>query len=232
LHCIEAADSAADASWENINAIDDLAQEILLTEDKLTLAALQGNAAAGGVFLALAADRVIARSAVVLNPHYRNMGNLYGSEFWTYLLPRRLGAERAQVLMHTRLPLGAAEALELGLIDGHYGPERAAFERAVDCAADDLAEERAFAARLAAKRARREQDEAQRPLSSYRAAELEQMRLNFYGFDPSYHIARHRFVCRTPHAWTPLHLAKHRRRAGLAAELTGLQSSVLNTATP
>jgi putative two-component system hydrogenase maturation factor HypX/HoxX len=37
------------------------------------------------------------------------------------------------------------------------------------------------------------------------------MRMNFYGFDPSYHIARHRFVHRTPHAWTPLHLAVHRR---------------------
>jgi putative two-component system hydrogenase maturation factor HypX/HoxX len=37
------------------------------------------------------------------------------------------------------------------------------------------------------------------------------MRMNFYGFDPSYHIARHRFVHRTPLAWTPLHLAAHRR---------------------
>lgn len=232
LHCIEAADSPADASWENINAIDDLAQEILLTDDKLTLAAMQGNAAAGGVFLALATDRVIARGAVVLNPHYRNMGNLYGSEFWTYLLPRRLGAERARALMQARLPLGAAEALELGLIDGYCGPERAAFELALDRAADDLADAGAFAARLAAKRSRREQDEAQRPLSSYRAAELEQMRLNFYGFDPSYHIARHRFVCRTPHAWTPLHLAKHRRTGAIAAELRRTKSQLLSTAEP
>ena len=49
------------------------------------------------------------------------------------------------------------------------------------------------------------------PLADYRAEELERMRMNFYGFDPSYHIARHRFVYRTPHAWTPLHLARHRR---------------------
>ncbi len=52
-----------------------------------------------------------------------------------------------------------------------------------------------------------------RPLADYRAEELERMRMNFYGFDPSYHIARHRFVYRTPHAWTPLHLARHRRTA-------------------
>ncbi len=50
-----------------------------------------------------------------------------------------------------------------------------------------------------------------RPLADYRADELARMRMNFYGFDPSYHIARHRFVHRTPHAWTPLHLARHRR---------------------
>jgi len=35
--------------------------------------------------------------------------------------------------------------------------------------------------------------------------------MNFYGFDPSYHVARYRLVQRTPHAWTPLYLARHRR---------------------
>jgi hypothetical protein len=38
------------------------------------------------------------------------------------------------------------------------------------------------------------------------------MKLNFYGFDPSYHVARYHFVHRLPHAWTPLHLARHRRQ--------------------
>ena len=68
-----------------------------------------------------------------------------------------------------------------------------------------------FTQALAEKRAVRERDERARPLAVYRADELERMRLNFYGFDPSYHVARHRFVHRTPHAWTPLHLAQHRR---------------------
>ncbi len=67
-----------------------LREEILATDTQLTIAALRGNAAAGGVFLALAADTVLARRGIVLNPHYRNMGNLYGSEYWTYLLPKRL----------------------------------------------------------------------------------------------------------------------------------------------
>jgi putative two-component system hydrogenase maturation factor HypX/HoxX len=36
------------------------------------------------------------------------------------------------------------------------------------------------------------------------------MQRNFYGFDPSYHVARHHFVRKTPHSWTPRHLAVHR----------------------
>jgi len=214
LHCIEAAASAADASWENINAIDDLAQDILCTDTHLTIAALQGNAAAGGVFLALAADLVLAHSGVVLNPHYRNMGNLYGSEYWTYLLPSRIGAERAQALMAGRLPIGAAEAQSLGLVDAHAGPDMAAFRALVESRAATLAAEESFARELAEKRARRARDEYVHPLSDYRSAELERMRLNFYGFDPSYHVARYRFVHRAPAAWTPLHLARHRQLGG------------------
>jgi putative two-component system hydrogenase maturation factor HypX/HoxX len=217
LHCIEAAESPADASWANINAIDDLARDILTTDTHLTIAALQGNAAAGGVFLALAADSVLARSGVVLNPHYRSMGNLYGSEYWTYLLPRRVGTEQACAIMARRLPLGAPEAAALGLIDAHAGPDEISFRALVDVHAAGLAEGDRFTLALAEKRTRRARDERMRALADYRADELERMRMNFYGFDPSYHIARHRFVHRTPHAWTPLHLARH-RRIGFAAE--------------
>ncbi len=211
LHCIEAAASPADASWSNINAIDDLARDILTTDTHLTIAALQGNAAAGGVFLALAADQVLARTGIVLNPHYRNMGNLYGSEYWTYLLPRRVGAAQADAIMARRLPLGAREAHAVGLIDAHAGPDAAEFRALVDAHAAALVHDDRRTQVLAEKRAARARDEHARPLADYRAAELERMRLNFYGFDPSYHIARHRFVHRTPHAWTPLHLARHRQ---------------------
>jgi putative two-component system hydrogenase maturation factor HypX/HoxX len=211
LHCIEAAESPADASWDNINCIDDLARDILLTDTHLTIAALQGSAAAGGVFLALATDRVLARTGIVLNPHYRNMGNLYGSEYWTYLLPRRVGAVEAQALMASRLPLGVAEAQARGLLDGQAGPDAAAFVAFVAAYAAELAVGKQFTHSLIKKRQRRELDERIRPLTEYRRDELERMRMNFYGFDPSYHIARHRFVCRTPQSWTPLHLAQHRR---------------------
>jgi putative two-component system protein, hydrogenase maturation factor HypX/HoxX len=215
LHCIEAADSPADASWANINGIDDLARDILLTDTHLTIAALQGSAAAGGVFLALAADRVLARDGIILNPHYRNMGNLYGSEYWSYLLPRRVGAAQAQAIMASRLPLGVPEARSLGLIDDHAGPERSKFHTLIEEQARGLAAEGRFERFLAQKRVRRAADEEVRSLADYRGEELAQMHMNFYGFDPSYHIARHRFVYRTPHAWTPLHLARHRRNAVL-----------------
>ncbi len=99
LNVIEAADSAADESWRNIQAIDDVAERILRLDGKLTVAALRGNAGAGGAFLALAADRVWVRPGIVLNFHYRNMGNLYGSEFWTYTLPRRVGPTAAARLL-------------------------------------------------------------------------------------------------------------------------------------
>jgi len=213
LNLIEAADQPADESWRNIEAMNDLVREIVLTPGQLTVAALQGNAGAGGVFLALAADEVVARDGVILNPHYKSMGNLYGSEYWTYLLPRRVGAERAGAITANRLPVGVAEASRLGLVDGHFGATPAAFVARVMERAHALAGDPGFGDRLTAKAARRAADEAHAPLERYRSQEMERMRLNFYGFDPSYHVARQHFVVKRPYARTPLHLARHRRLA-------------------
>ena len=99
LNVIQAAADPAAESWRNINAIDDLVHAILTNTGQLTVAALAGNAAAGGLMLALAADQVWCRSGAVLNPHYRLMG-LHGSEYWTYTLPRRVGAAEAARLTH------------------------------------------------------------------------------------------------------------------------------------
>ena len=59
LNVIEAAESPAEESWRNINAMDDLVEAILTSTGQLTVAALAGNAAAGGLMLALAADQVL-----------------------------------------------------------------------------------------------------------------------------------------------------------------------------
>lgn len=208
LNTIEAAESPSDESWANINAIDDLAEAILRCPTQLTVAALAGNAGAGGCFLARAADLVWVRDGVMLNPHYKNMGNLYGSEFWTYLLPPRLGEAGARDIMRHRLPMTAQEAVRLGFYDACLpGPGFA-----VDVArrAAELAAAEDFSSRLAAKQARRQADEAVKPLAAYRAEELAEMRRNFYGFDPSYHVARYHFVSHSQHSWTPRHLARHR----------------------
>jgi putative two-component system hydrogenase maturation factor HypX/HoxX len=216
LNLIEAAPSPADESWRNINAIDDLARAIIETDTHLTVAAMRGNAGAGGVFLALAADHIWAREGVILNPHYRNMGNLYGSEYWTYLLPRRAG-QAAESIMRSRLPVSAPQAQALGLVDACLGGDVAAFERAVAERARELAQAPDLERQLLAKRERRASDEAQRPLAAYREHELIQMRRNFYGFDPSYHVARAHFVRKLPLAWTPRHLALHRGPASPSA---------------
>ncbi|WP_341892096.1 hydrogenase maturation protein [Variovorax sp. YR752] len=219
LHDIEAAaqdagDSAADASWRNINAIDDVVLELLTLTDRLTVALMRGNAGAGGCWLGFAADIVWAHGGVVLNPHYKNMGNLYGSEYWTCTLPRRVGAARAaevsQRVMQGRLPLSAAEAVSLGLVDAVLNAGSDGLPQAAQTRALALAAAHNHAERIATKQRARAEDEAHQALAAYRDQELQQMHRNFYGFDPSYHVARHHFVTRKPHAWTPRHLATHR----------------------
>lgn len=214
LGMIESADSAADESWRNINAMNDLVREIIETDDRLVIAAVTGNAGAGGVFLSLAADEVWMRDGVILNPHYKDMGNLYGSEYWTYLLPARIGEDRARIVTQARLPMGVDEALELGLATRRLPSEVEAADRELHRAAAELASSPDLAERIAAKRARRARDEAEKPLAAYREEELRWMRRNFYGFDPSYHVARYNFIRKTPKSRTPVTLAIHRAGGG------------------
>jgi len=210
LGMIEAADSPADESWRNINAMNDLARDIITTAGRLVVSVLQGGAGAGGVFLALACDEVWARDGVVLNPHYKDMGNLYGSEYWTYSLPRRVSAENALRLVQARLPMGVVEGRRLGLIDRVLPAAAVRDSRAIAEVALRLANGPDFEQRLLEKQRRRELEEAAKPLETYRAEELERMRLNFYGFDPSYHVARYNFIHKIPKSRTPATIARHR----------------------
>ena len=190
---------------------DDLAQAIIETQNAITVAALGGNAGAGGVFLARAADYVWAHEDVVLNPHYKDMGNLYGSEFWTYLLPRVCGRDQAEAITAARLPMGVREAQKLGLVDDVLTVRRDGFRTDVIERAAGLARSPSLAAQLEDKSQRREADEAACPLAAYRQDELEHMHSNFFGFDPSYHVARYNFVYKVPRSHTPLTIARHRR---------------------
>jgi putative two-component system hydrogenase maturation factor HypX/HoxX len=112
--------------------------------------------------------------------------------------------------MEHRLPVSACRAAELGLVDAVFGDSAAEFVATVRLRAAALAARPDLPALLRAKRLQRAHDEASKPLAAYREEELERMRRNFYGFDPSYHIARSNFVRRVAPSWTPRHLAIHR----------------------
>jgi putative two-component system hydrogenase maturation factor HypX/HoxX len=191
LNVIEAADEPAEESWSNINAMNDLVREILATNSHVVVSALAGNAGAGGVPLALAADEVCARAGVVLNPHYKGM-ELFGSEYWTYLFPRRVGAEMAAELTETCLPISARRAKATGLIDEVFECDTASFRDQVKQYAEAIAHGDDFDDRIRCKRASRRHDERIRPLDGYRYEELARMRHDFSG--AGYARARKAFV--------------------------------------
>ncbi|WP_327731927.1 enoyl-CoA hydratase-related protein [Streptomyces sp. NBC_00487] len=224
LNVIEAAADPAAESWANINAIDDLVEAVLTTTDRLVVAAVAGNAAAGGVMLALAADEVWCRSGAVLNPHYRLMG-LYGSEYWTYTLPRRVGPATAERLMREALPVSSASALRLGLVDRvlDCGPD--AFAREAAGLAARLASLPATANRVAAKKTELDRLESTTPPAGFREEELARMRRTFDDADAPYHALRRSFVHKRRPPRTPPHLASapvaHLARTPSVADVTG-----------
>ncbi|MCS7285137.1 MAG: hydrogenase maturation protein, partial [Hydrogenobacter thermophilus] len=148
---------------------------------------------------------------VVLNPHYKNIGNLYGSEFWTYTLPKRVGWEKGREIMENRMPISSLKAYQIGLIDGVFGKTPEEFRDKLRRWLGDFLNSLGYEEFIKRKREERRKDELEKPLSAYREEELERMKLNFYGFDTSYHIARYYFVRRILPFRTPPYLALHRR---------------------
>jgi len=204
LNVIEAADDPGAESWRNLHAINDVVREIVETDSHLVVSALAGDAAAGGVPFALAADRVVAREDVVLNPYYRHMGGLYGSEYWTYLLPRRVGAEMSARLTGPPFTaLGARRAVEIGLVDSAFGADLAGFHHRTRRLAEALASHPRLGSRLEDKRRARTRDEQIKPLQAYRREEMARSHESFFGPDRSYHEARRRFALKYPACSAP-----------------------------
>ncbi|MFH9012036.1 hydrogenase maturation protein [Streptomyces sp. NPDC017943] len=197
LNVIEAAGDPAGESWANLTALNDLAEAVLRTTDRLVVSALAGNAAAGGLMLALAADEVWCRTGGVLNPHYRTMG-LYGSEFWTYSLPRRVGAETAERLTSQALPVSAVLAERMGLVDRLVPVAAEEFTAEVERLAAGTVSDGDLARRITAKATARHADELHRPLAEYRRAELARMRAVFFDPQAPYHALRSAFVRKVP----------------------------------
>jgi enoyl-CoA hydratase len=112
----------------------------LLIEDspKPFLAAINGYALGGGLELALACDLRFAATTAKLGLPEVSLGILpgYGG---TQRLPRLVGSGRALQMILTGDPIGADDALRIGLVNGVFAPEQL------------LAETRKVAARIVAR---------------------------------------------------------------------------------
>src|SRR5207248_7669488 len=109
--------------------------------------------------------------------------------------PRRVGSDVAARLTSAPFtPLGAREAARIGLLDDVFGTNLAGFHAQTRALAERLASAPDLPRRLEEKRRRREHDERIKPLEAYRRQELAGSYECFFGRDPSYHLARRRFV--------------------------------------
>jgi putative two-component system protein, hydrogenase maturation factor HypX/HoxX len=105
-----------------------------------------------------------------------------------------VGQKRALELTLSCLPMGTRAAREMGFLDDAFDEDAGAFVAELRERARRLAKDPEFRLMLRQKHERRLDDEQVKPLASYRAEELAQMRVNFFGPDPAYHEARRRFV--------------------------------------
>jgi hypothetical protein len=85
-------------------------------------------------------------------------------------------------------------SVNIGFLDEVFGEDARSFEAEARDRAKLLAANPEFRALLRKKHEGRIEDESVKPLARYRAEELERMKVNFFGADPSYHEARRRFV--------------------------------------
>jgi putative two-component system protein, hydrogenase maturation factor HypX/HoxX len=220
LAAIEAAPDPVAESWRNINAINDLVLEVLTCTTHLTVSAVQGNAGAGGAVFALACDHVAARSGRIFNLHYKMMG-LRGSEYWTYLLPRRIGTEAALRLTESCLPISAESALEIGLVDVLIDARGPAFMARLAACLNDWCEPTTLAGLLQSKRVTLPDAAV---LQQHRLDELARMRMDFNG--AAYSAARKAFVFKQVPTVTPSHLAPHRQLEAVRPVCSGTRMSI------
>jgi putative two-component system hydrogenase maturation factor HypX/HoxX len=139
---------------------------------------------------------------------------LFGSEYWTYTLPRRVGRYQAERLTSDCLPIGSAEAVSYGLADAALPRDPAAFDAAVAEYAHRLAGRDGHSAAVDQKRQQRESDERRKPLEAYRAEELAEMSRDLFADRNGFAAARRAFVTKQKPSFTPHRIALHRPAAG------------------
>lgn len=212
LNVIEAAPDPAAESWANINAIDDVVLLVLQDFAALgitTISAVRGNAAAGGVALAICADYVIAGEEIVMNPAYRALG-LFGSEYNTITYHGKVGHDTAHHLLRDMLPISAQKAKDIGLVDvvlPGYGED---LGTAIHVHVSNLIFTNQSVGQWKLKL-----DLSPTALATARANELAEMSKDFWSpRSIRYHSRRSNFVRKVKPSRTPLRFAQHRRKAG------------------
>ncbi|WP_035700151.1 enoyl-CoA hydratase-related protein, partial [Glycomyces tenuis] len=200
LGVIDAAPDPAAEAWANIGAIDDLCAAIASAE-QVTMAAFSANAGAGGVMAALCADVTVSRDGVVLNPYY-DMG-IFGSELHTWTVAGRVGPERAASLLGDKLPISAAEAARIGLIQAVGPRDWSSFRYWLSAVAVGYNEPVSRGRMFAAKERRRAES---RPLSYYRTIELAEMARDFFDDRHGFEAKRRAFLRKTAPTETPAKL--------------------------
>lgn len=197
LNILEDSKKQGEDGWANINAMNDLVSAILYADEVVTVASFGRNAGAGGVFMGLACDYVVAREGVILNPHYKTLG-LSGSEYHTYSLKKRVGQELSQTLLDECLPISVEKAKHIGMIDEVYANENYyedVHSFAKDIYSDDFLWDKEDYL-----------DEKRAEIEAYKENELAVMHPEFWDAKSEFHTLREEFVYKVCPKETPKRL--------------------------
>ncbi|CAG8456285.1 2025_t:CDS:2 [Gigaspora margarita] len=210
LNVIQHAINPSTEGWKNIKAINEVVKEIIKFTNIITVAAVQANAGAGSVYLALATDFSFVKPEVVLNPHYKNMG-LYGSELHTYTAPKRIGTFILNQLKDNANPIIAIEAIEIGLFDNiaqqvQMNPEQSFLDSVKGFIQAFIFNTSKFMKFIKNKQDIRMQDESKKSLDEYKKDELVEMHKDLFENRNNFHEKRWAFV--TKSSFTPLTITK------------------------
>jgi len=189
LTILEDSKKQGEDGWSNINAMNNLVKSILFC-DKVTVASFGTNAGAGGVFLGLACDFVVARESIVLNPHYKTMG-LSGSEYHSYSFPKRVGQTLANEILDEALPIGTKKANKIGMIDKVF-PSDDYGKKLKEFCEELLSDEDEYYDFLDEKSDRLEKDE--KLIHNCKENELKKMHPEFWDSTSEFHKLRADFV--------------------------------------
>ncbi|WP_417327741.1 enoyl-CoA hydratase-related protein [Halarcobacter sp.] len=195
LNILEDSKKQGEDGWSNINAMNDVVKSVLFAEDIITVASFSKNAGAGGVFLGLACDYVLAREGVVFNPHYKTMG-LSGSEYHTFSFYKRVDKEIASNILEKCIPLGSRKAKSIGMIDEVFESEN--YDKSLEEFCENLlSDEDSFEEFIDEKKDFLYKNETS--IEKLKEEELKRMYPEFWDEESSFHSLRKEFIYKKEH---------------------------------